>query len=284
MVGYGLQTEEVRIFINFSPHRFIAEGRPYWWVMETSVYTIYDRPELRQTYLTCETSAGSPSGHSMLFATTLYVAMQETLQSQKWYRTASGTVKYCTWNVFITVVTLVAISRMYFACHFLHQCLLGIVLGIAVGHFIRQPHIQRQLIKMPSTDALVVGLALVLLMITAYFGQILFEIDPLWSVHKVRIHKSIRRVVIQQLSVWLQAFNWCKDPFFVKPETTPVYGLSRLFGLLFGIVLLAPHTMRYTVHSCPIFNVRFLTRALFPHSYESISDATHDWISNGASL
>lgn len=177
-----------RISTNFSciiRHRLIAEDRPYWWVMESSAYTISTRPNLRQTYMTCETSPGSPSGHSMLFATILFVAMQDALQSMPWYRSASNTVKYCTWNIFISLLTLVAISRMYFACHFLHQCLLGVVVGISVGHFVRQPHVQRQLIDMRMLDALVIGIVLMLFMVAIYFGQMLLQIDPQWSVRKV---------------------------------------------------------------------------------------------------
>lgn len=163
----------------------IAEDRPYWWVMETNAYTMLTRPSLRQTYLTCETSAGSPSGHSMLFATILFVAMQDALQSMQWYRTANNTVKYCTWNIFITFITLVAISRMYFACHFLHQCLLGVVIGISIGHCIRQPYVQQQLIDMRMADALVIGIVFVLLTGLFYFGQMFLRIDPQWSVRKV---------------------------------------------------------------------------------------------------
>lgn len=166
-------------------HRLIAEDRPYWWVMETNAYTMFTRPNLRQTYLTCETSSGSPSGHSMLFATILFVAMQDALHTMPWYRAASNTVKYCTWNIFISLLTLVAISRMYFACHFLHQCLFGVVIGVSIGHIIRQPHLQRQLIDMRTLDALVIGIALVLLTVVVYFGQILLQIDPQWSVRKV---------------------------------------------------------------------------------------------------
>lgn len=41
------------------------EGRPYWWVRETEIYEKYKLsvPVLEQTTHTCETGAGSPSGH-----------------------------------------------------------------------------------------------------------------------------------------------------------------------------------------------------------------------------
>lgn len=43
------------------------EGRPYWWVRETDIYEKYavTAPVLNQTSHTCETGAGSPSGHVM---------------------------------------------------------------------------------------------------------------------------------------------------------------------------------------------------------------------------
>lgn len=43
---------------------------------------------------------------------------------------------------------------------------------------------------------------------------------------------------------FLQAFNWCKDPYFIKPETTPIYAMVRDFGFLFGLILCSPQRNR----------------------------------------
>lgn len=39
-------------------YRILSEGRPYWYV-----FSMPNRPILRQTEITCETSSGNPSGH-----------------------------------------------------------------------------------------------------------------------------------------------------------------------------------------------------------------------------
>ncbi|XP_066909058.1 glucose-6-phosphatase 2 [Halyomorpha halys] len=49
----------------------LRENRPYWWVAEAQVNV-----PIRQTDITCETGAGSPSGHVMGAAALLYVLLQ----------------------------------------------------------------------------------------------------------------------------------------------------------------------------------------------------------------
>lgn len=168
--------------------RLIHEDRPYWWVMETKSYTHFVRPVLEQTSLTCETSSGSPSGHAMMFSTVLFVIMQDSLRLVDKNTNSSKTVKYCSWNTFLSLVTLVCISRMYFACHFFHQCLFGVVIGIFVGYCIRRKDIYNHILHMRPLRALLIYISLMLLTVCIYFALLLFEIDPQWSVRKVCTH------------------------------------------------------------------------------------------------
>lgn len=224
--------------------RAIAEDRPYWWVNESPSYTELTRPELRQMHLTCETSAGSPSGHVMFTATVLYVGTLGILRSMPWYRRAGSMVRYCIWNVFLGVLATVTVSRLYFASHFLHQCLLGAALGILIGHVLQHPEINQTLNRMGFKSAMGLYLALLSLTLAVYGSHYFLQKDPQWSIRKV-VHKKkrIRRLCPQNLFS-PQAFNWCKDPYNVKPETTPIYSLVREFGLLFGLILCAPNAKR----------------------------------------
>lgn len=63
----------------------IAEDRPYWWIKETTTFSDFNKPTLRQTNLTCETTPGCPSGHSIAAAAVLYVICTEIINylSQK---------------------------------------------------------------------------------------------------------------------------------------------------------------------------------------------------------
>lgn len=268
--------------------RLIAEDRPYWWVMETNAYTMFTRPTLRQTYLTCETSAGSPSGHSMLFATILFVAMQESLQTMPWYRTASPTIKYCTWNIFISLLTLVAISRMYFACHFLHQCLLGVVLGIFAGHIVRQPYIQQQWIDMRVLDALIIGIALLLLMVVVYFGQMLLHVDPQWSVRKVCNAFSILLFPTRtQRFLIISGIQLVQRPVFCETRNDAHLRIGS--ALRFTIRIDIVCTARQKVKLCRVVRVGFRVWSSAPRHLSSesfrwiFSDATTDWNLSGAS-
>lgn len=51
-------------------------------------------------------------------------------------------------------------------------------------------------------------------------------------------------IILLTIFLNLQAFNWCKDPYFIKPESTPVYSLVREMGLLFGLILCQPNVKR----------------------------------------
>lgn len=49
------------------------------------------------------------------------------------------------------------------------------------------------------------------------------------------------------------------DPLYVKPETTPIYALTREFGLMFGLIFCAPFLKRY-------FPCKYFYNKMFSHS------------------
>lgn len=165
----------------------IAEDRPFWWVNETPAYTALTRPTLRQTYLTCETSSGNPSGHVMILAAVLYAAMEESIQTCQWYKTGGNAIRCLTWNTYIFLLALVSISRMYFACHFLHQCVLGAALGVILMKLIRRHQLDGNFFHLSIGKATCVGVLLILITLVIYIAQLLLQKDPQWSIRKVFI-------------------------------------------------------------------------------------------------
>lgn len=168
--------------INF---RILAEDRPFWWVSETSVYTAFTRPSLRQTYLTCETSAGNPSSHVMVLAAILYTASQEVFQKFQWYRSAGNILKCFIWNIFILLLAIITMSRIYFACHFLHQCVFGAALGVSLSKLLRRSNINKKLNEASLKKSIAFGAIIIVITLAIYFGQFLLDIDPLWTIRKV---------------------------------------------------------------------------------------------------
>lgn len=173
------------IFVCFRWCRLFAEDRPYWWIQETEVYSDLTRPNFRQTHLTCETSAGNPSGHVMFTAAIFYVGMTNILYTTNWYRRSGVITKYCIWNIFVAALALVTVSRVYFAAHFLHQCIFGAGLGVLIGYWLQRPDIHRRLTEMSMKKSFSLWIAMLLLATIVFCGHFLLDKDPHWSIRKV---------------------------------------------------------------------------------------------------
>jgi len=90
--------------------------RPYWFAM------MHDIP-LMQFSPTCETGPGNPRAHVMSTAIILYTIM--SLFSNMRSRTATTT--------YYIVLIFMALSRVAIAAHFVHQVVLGLILGTFLG-------------------------------------------------------------------------------------------------------------------------------------------------------
>lgn len=122
--------------------------------------------------------------------------------------------------VFTSVLSLTAISRMYFAAHFLHQCILGCGLGIFVSVVITSGKFDEKLSKFEKLTWFKVALVMTLTTTTIYWLHKLISGNPMESV---------------QL-----AFKYCTDPLYPKPETTVVFSAIRSVAFITGISLNAP--------------------------------------------
>lgn len=168
-----------------SLRRILAEARPYWWIHETDAYTALSRPEMRQTELTCETSAGNPSGHVMFQAAFLYVIVSELLKIAQ-TRYSAKTSSFIGWGTYCTVLLLVGVSRMYFGCHFCHQCIVGGTLGyLQTNYIMSKSNILNDLCAARKFAMLKVGASMFLVALIVHFTHIILGLDPLWTIRIV---------------------------------------------------------------------------------------------------
>lgn len=222
----------------------LMEDRPYWWVRE---FHDLGAPDLQQTPLTCETGPGSPSGHVMGFAALLFAIVRwiiadfiknssELQENQKRKRI------WGLWVIVIIMLIMVALSRVYIAAHFPHQCILGAVLGILVGYLLTDNGrwcVTDWWQKGGRFRMLVFSVLMIGISAGSYFLQIALGIDPQWSVRL--------------------AFKWCRSPEFVHVVTTPLFSLVRVCGATLGIALAAPVKQRGSEKFYPVIGVVLVT-------------------------
>lgn len=211
------------------------------------------RPTIRRTQYSCEATPGCPSGHTMFNAALMYVALFELLENQKPRRsekTFRNLQIFC-WTLFSMHLTLVSMSRMYFGCHFLHQCVLGVALGIACSKYMLGPSgIVNWLLNAEKWKLFAIAGALCLIVFGVFIGYHLLGFDPLWAIRKVRVQleiqiKYLRYYIFKFSTLQKKAFKWCSDPQFVRPESTTVYLMVRDIGLVCGLAVSAPLSIKY---------------------------------------
>ncbi|XP_058059540.1 glucose-6-phosphatase 3 [Anopheles bellator] len=208
-----LLTEYANTFVKW----VLAEDRPFWWLNETNEFTTLNRPKIYQNELTCEPSPGNPSGHLMTSTAYLFVifsVLEECLRS--YGKLAIIALRI----VYYSTLLLISVSRMYFGCHFLHQCIFGILLGIGMSRVCLSHRLEKYIAKQSRRRRVAfVGLICAILL-TVYWIQKLLGIDPQWAVK--------------------MAFKWCDDPFYLKPTTTLVFSIIRLTGALLAFAVVGP--------------------------------------------
>lgn len=194
--------------------RVYHEDRPYWYVKETNGL------DLLQHRLTCETTSGYPSKHVMSVTGFLIIVgffsgkeLGKCLNDSE-----SKTLKFLITIVQYILVILMGISRMYFGCHFLHQCLAGAFLATVVLCCLRYD--QWKIFTIERYLFVAGVMALASFVISIYYTMITLDYDPHWPVR--------------------MAFKWCARPEYLKHESTPIFSLCRDFGTILGAALSAP--------------------------------------------
>lgn len=182
-----------RKFIDFFfACRILSEDRPYWWIHETKAYTSLTRPTLYQTERTCETSPGSPSNHVMTAASFLYVLLLfiERVIVVNFTR-HPRLMRYFARIIFAAILIILTISRMYFATHFLHQCIFGATMGICVSETVIFTKFVNKFESMTKRQWFKVGCSMSAIVASIFWLHKLISGDPMSSVQLVRFREVI---------------------------------------------------------------------------------------------
>ncbi|KAF4526391.1 hypothetical protein B566_EDAN012681, partial [Ephemera danica] len=209
----------IKVLVTAMLSELLMGHRPYWWVREVlEEIQPLRTPQLQQTPFTCETGPGNPSGHVMSFASIVYILVSAllpvVLNSKS--RNTQNIWKAISWSLYAVAIVLISISRLYVAAHFPHQCVLGAIIGLGLGHLVEVT--SPQWMTQWKRSKLLKGVAVIWLSaFSGYWVQRLLGVDPQWSVKL--------------------AFKWCNLPENVHVSTTPIFALTRDCGTALGLAL-----------------------------------------------
>lgn len=74
---------------------------------------------------------------------------------------------------------------MYFGCHFLHQCIAGIVIGIYISKKVTTEEMMDRILNIKKKRAILIVFIMAILVVVFYWIQKLFGVDPQWSIRIV---------------------------------------------------------------------------------------------------
>ena len=120
------------------------------------------------------------------------------------------------------LVSLVALSRLLTATHFLHQVLFALVVGWLLHRLTAQSSLFQSSTQLQRSSSLALACSSGVLLVTAlalYCLLALLDLDPAFSVPK--------------------AVRFCEEPSWVHLDTTPFYSLMRSCGTLLGLAAVA---------------------------------------------
>lgn len=217
--------------------------RPYWYVHSSGHFDPQQVP-IKQFPITCELGPGHPSGHAMVTAAVWYIIFDSLIQAyDKRYvvlttkktneinhhhqnddnnnnkeietnrtnhqTTISKTmrVKLSLWTLYIILLSVVSVSRVFLGCHFPHQCLAGATLGLLVARWISKL----------ETKALHFIITSIFLLTTAFgtFGVLqVLGFDPAWTIKLATTH--------------------CVKREYIHLDTAPFFSIMRYCGFALG--------------------------------------------------
>lgn len=127
----------------------------------------------------------------MFSAAILFFVIRSIFYQSPWLRRyLNKPFKFFLWNVYVGILGLISISRMFFACHFFHQCVLGSCFGITISQFLQNRKVERYLIELNRLKGFLLGCTLVIACVAVYYAHYLIAEDPQWAVKKVFIVHS----------------------------------------------------------------------------------------------
>lgn len=196
----GCQTKLQNQFQNFNRKcfwfslcRLIAADRPYWWIYQGGPYATQVRPPLEQKPLTCETTPGIPSAEIALLFSMLYlIASGQVGRTLDHFSIAPSSSfvrsQLCYGSVSFALFAVVAVTQLFYATHFLHQCYFGIIFGVTTSHLIIRNDGLRLVTAASKRNAMYLFLLVVIASLAFYTLTYIVVGDPRWSTHRVSPH------------------------------------------------------------------------------------------------
>jgi len=180
--------------------KWVLQGdRPYWWVKENGEDIL-----LEQTFLTCETGPGLPSGHCQASFVVWYCLLDSLAQPR------SRHLVFVV--VFVPLQILMMASRIFIAAHFPHQCISGFLIGALCVQLIYK----NEGYLTHATKRKVLYSAALPAVATATFATLVYSgFNPNWSVALAR--------------------KWCRESTWIYLDTTPFYAMTRYSGSALGL-------------------------------------------------
>lgn len=174
----------------------------------------------------------------MFTASILFFVIKTIFYQSPWCRRyLNKPFKYFLWNIYVGILGLISISRMFFACHFFHQCVFGSCFGITISHILQKPKVNRFLTELGRIKAFMLGMAIVIFSISIYFAHYVIAQDPLWTVKKVIIwfafKQKKKRMRFFQLINYLVCFFLLKLGFQLVQRSI-LYQTRNQYNLFVG--------------------------------------------------
>ncbi|XP_041087487.1 glucose-6-phosphatase 3 isoform X2 [Polyodon spathula] len=229
---------------------FLFGERPYWWVSESGLFGS-EKPKLIQFSSSCETGPGSPSGHSMVTAA-VWLVMMTSLSSHLQSRSRSPVLKVLPVLLYLLVLLVVGISRVFTLSHFPHQVVTGCITGAVLGYIVIQHVPEGKPLRFFALSTL--GLLLGALLL--YWCLELGGVNLSWSIELAQ--------------------KWCVQPEWIRLDTAPFSSLTRDTGALLGLGLalylkpggwelpLAPRALSLAFSSMALYHLNRLALPTYP--------------------
>ena len=193
---------------------FLHGERPYWYVHSSGHFDPQVTP-IKQFPITCELGPGHPSGHAMVTAAVWYIILSSLLKAYRNYKSQqeqsmkpqTGRASLSVWAVYVAMLSLVSVSRVFLGCHFPHQCLAGAALGLLVAKWVASQNMK---------PLHYVG-ASIFLFASAFGTFFLLQslgFDPSWTIKLATKH--------------------CEKREYIHLDTAPFFSIMRYCGFALG--------------------------------------------------
>lgn len=95
-------------------------------------------------------------------------------------------LRYLARSVFAFILIMTAISRMYFATHFLHQCIFGALMGASISETLSFTQFTGKLQRVEKQKWFTIGCSMAAVVTSIFWLHKLTSGNPMAAVHMVR--------------------------------------------------------------------------------------------------